>query len=371
MKTIYNLTLLILAVIVAASCDDDATSFSIGDVNPVTELYAPENDASFDLEAANSVVFEWAAAAATDNGVVLYEVHFDIESGDLSVPIYKIASDGNGLQRTLTFAFAELNKVAGLADIGRGASGKLKWSVVATRGVDKTTIQTSRLIEVKRPAGFPVPNEVYLVGSATETGDNLADARAFKKTGESTFEIFTTLNAGEYYIADGNSGEPQTYSIVDNKMREGGVITSSNSGETVQMVLDFSNGNVSTNIIDKVELYFSPNDEYLFELPYVGNGTWLAEDKTIEFRQESWGRDERYKFRFTMNTDEVQWYGSANRDNSRPDDAGEEFFYMYPVDESRWDYTFKFATAVDMAVNDVAVIFNAAVPEYTHTVTPQ
>ncbi|WP_421876595.1 SusE domain-containing protein [Marinoscillum sp.] len=371
MKTIYNLILLILAVFVAASCDDDATTFSIGDVSPVTELYTPENEAFFDLEASNSVIFEWAAAPASDNGVVLYEVRFDVESGDLSAPIYKLASDGNGLQRTLTLAFAELNKIAGLANIGRGASGKLKWSVVATRGIETTTVQTSRSIEVKRPAGFPVPSEVYLIGSATETGDNLADARAFKKTGESTFEIFTTLNAGEYYIADDNSGEPQTYSIVDGKMQEGGVTTSSYSGETVQMVLDFSNGNITADVINKVELYFSPTDEYLFELPYVGSGTWMAEDQTIEFKQESWGRDERYKFKFTMNTDEVQWYGSANADNSRPDNAGEEFWYMYPVNDDRWAYTFKFATAVDMAVNDVAVIFNATVPEYTHTVTPQ
>ncbi|UII19980.1 SusE domain-containing protein [Fulvivirga ligni] len=370
MKNIYKSILLLLAVTLAVSCDDENT-FSIGDVNPVTDLYSPSDNAFYDLEANSSVVFEWAAAATTDNGVVLYEVYFDVESGDLSDPIYKTASDGNGYSRSLTLTFSELNKIAGLANIGRGASGKLKWSVVATRGVDETSVQTSRLIEVQRPSGFPVPGEVFLAGTATETGDDMANARAFKKTGESTFEIYTTLSSGEYFVADGKDGEAQTYSIVEGKMKEGGTTTSAYSGETVRLILDFSNGNVQMDVVNKVELYFSPSDEYLFELPYVGNGTWKAENQSIEFQQESWGRDERYKFRFTFNTDEFNWYGSANSDNSRPDNAGDEFWYMYPVNDSRWDYAFKFASAVDNSVSDVSVMFNASVPEYTHVVTPK
>ena len=370
MKTIYNLLILTLAVIFTVSCEEENT-FSIGDVNPVNDLYSPENDAFFDLEAANSVAFEWAASATSDNGVVQYEVYFDTESGDFSAPIYRTASDGNGLQRTLTMEFSQLNKVAGLAGIGRGAAGKLKWSVVATRCLDATSVQTTRLMEVQRPAGFPVPNEVFLAGAATETGADLAAARQFKKTGESTFEIYTTMSAGEYFITEGRADDAQTYSIANAKMQEGGITSSSFNGETVRLMIDFSNGNVATQVINTVELYFSPNDEYLFELPYVGNGVWKVEDQLIEFRQESWGRDERYKFRFTYDTDQYQWYGSINRDNSRPDSAGEEFWYMFPIEESRWDYTFKFATAVDNAVSDVSVMFNAEVPEYTHEIVPQ
>lgn len=115
-------------MIFTVSCEEEST-FSIGDVSPVNDLYTPENESFFDLEAANSVIFEWAASATSDNGIVQYEVYFDTESGDFSEPIYKIASDGNGLQRTLTLSFANLNKVAGLAGIGRGATGKLKWTV--------------------------------------------------------------------------------------------------------------------------------------------------------------------------------------------------------------------------------------------------
>lgn len=369
MKKIYNLFIGFLAIMVMAGCEEE-TTFSISGVTPVSDFYAPENDAFFDLEASNSVVFEWAAATAEDNGVVLYEVVFDVASGDFSAPIYRIASDGNGLQRTLTLTYAELGKIAGLADIGRGATGTLKWSVLATRGVEKKATDVSRTVEVKRPSGFPTPDVAYIVGTATEAGDDLANALQFKKTGESTFEIYTKLEAGDYYITSGTTEEAQVYSVADGKMQEGG--TSSFASEGVyRIILDFSNGNVTMDEINKVELYFSPNDEYMFELPYVGNGVWKAEDQAIEFREESWGRDERYKFRFTVNTDQFEWFGSVNRDNSRPDGATEEYWYMYPIEESQWDYTFKFATEVDNSTSDVSVIFNTSVPEYTHVVEPQ
>ena len=89
--------------------------------------------------------------------------------------------------------------------------------------------------------------------------------------------------------------------------------------------------------------------------------------------QETWGRDERYKFRFTVaNNGETQeeWFGSTNADNQRPDaNTSPAYWHMVPVTNDHWNNSFKFATEVDMSTVDVEVIFNTEVPEYTHSVT--
>ena len=354
------------------SCQEDTELHN--EVTPVNSLYAPENNAYMNLGAQSSAIFEWEAAKAADNGVVLYEVVFDVENGDFSDPLYLIPSDGRGLQRRLTLPFSELNKIAQMAGVQPEGVGKLQWSVQSSKGINVQPLMEIRTIEVARPAGFPSPDELFLVGSATEAGDELSEAILMKKTSSNTFEAYTSLKSGAYHFASRNSGEPDTFYIDGEKLRADGETEYSGDEKVYRIRVDFSNGTTEINEISKVELWFAPNDVFLTDLPYASNGTWTVEDFPIEFRQESWGRDERYKFRFTTLDSEgnssSEWFGSTNGDNQRPTEStGPAYWYMVPVSDDRWSNSFKFATEVDNANPDISVVFNAEVSNYTHTVT--
>ena len=372
MKKLNNILLFFFALAVAlAGCKDEELNHT--NVTPVTSLYAPDDNAFMNLGAQSSASFEWQAAKAEDNGVVLYEVAFTTETGDFSDPLYTVPSNGNGLQRTLTLPFATLNEIARRAGIEPEQTGKLKWTVLSSKGINVQESVTSRIIEVERPAGFPAPDELYITGSATEGGDALENGLLMKKTGPSTFEVYTKLVPGDYAFATRNAGTPDMFFIENGKLRQDGVTTVAQEG-VYRIRLDFTTATTEIAEITLVSLWFAPNDVFMFDLPYAGNGTWKAEDQSIVFRQEDWGRDERYKFRFKVNTggNEVdEWYGSVNADNSRPTESTQAaYWFMVPVTNDRWNNSFKFATEVDNSQSDVSVIFNAEVPAYTHVVTP-
>jgi hypothetical protein len=368
MKNIYSKLLIFLSVLFLVSCDNNDT-LSSTNVTAVNNLYSPANNKFFDLGAQSSAVFEWEGAKAEDNGVVLYDVVFDKENGDFSNPVYIMPSDGKGFQKTLNISFADLNKIAGLAGIETESIGKLKWTVYSSKGINIQKSEASGIIEVQRPGGFPTPDQLFITGSASETGDVIADAQAFKKTGATSFEIYTKLKAGSYKFLTRKSGTPEVFYIEGEKLKQDGATTVEGDSKVYRIKVDFSDGGVTITEIQKIELWFAPNAEYLFEYTYSGAGIWKAANKPIVFRQESWGRDERYKFKFTV-AGGVEWYGSVNRDNNRPDaNSAASYWYMVPVTADPWDNSFKFSGAVDNKNVNAEINFGAAVPAYTHSFT--
>lgn len=372
MKNIYTRIIIVLTILFSVSCSDD-DSMSNTNVTAVNSLYAPENNKFFNLGAQSSALFEWEASKAEDNGVVLYDVVFDKEDGDFSNPIYVMPSDGKGFQRTLNLPFTELNKIAAMAGIPSESIGKLKWTVNASKGINVQPTDVFGIIEVERPGGFPTPDELFITGSATETGDDLSAAFSMKKIGASKFEIYTSLSEGEYQFATRKNGTPELYSITDTKLKANGTTAYTGEEAVYRIQLDFSDGSVEMAKIEKVELWFPPESSFLFEFEYAGNGTWEALNKLIAFKEESWGKDERYKFRFTLNngTESIEeWYGSTNADNQRPTaDTPEAYWFMVSVPNDDWSNTFKFADQVDGSNVDIQIIYNASVAEYTHTIT--
>lgn len=374
MKKLYSQLIVSLFVALGfTACDKEEMNHK--QVSPVNSLYAPADNQFFNLGAKSTAVFEWEAAKAEDNGVVLYDVIFDLENGDFANPIYTVPSDGNGLKRTLTLSFSDLNKIAGMAGIQPEETGKLKWTVQSSKGINVQAPAVSRLLEVERPAGFSAPVELYITGSATEGGDNLADAIAMKQLTANTFEVYTSLKSGAYSFAERNTGSPATYYIDGNKLKAEGVTEYSGDEKVYRIQIDFTNATVDITEVESVGLWFAPDDKFLFEIPYIGNGEWEIKNAEIVFKQEGWGRDERYKFRFKVKNSageaSDEWYGSANTDNQRPDETtAASYWYMLPVSSDRWNNSFKFHSDVDNNTNDVKVIFNNTVPAYTHSVTP-
>lgn len=373
MKTIYFKVLATALILFCAGCGNDDDTITNTNVSAVEALYSPENDTFFNLGAQSSALFEWQAAKAEDNGVVLYDVAFDVEGGDFSDPVYVLPSDGKGFQRTLNLSFTELNKIADMAGIQTKGTGKLKWTVWSSKGLDVQKSTVTNSIEVERPGGFPTPDELFLKGTATEVGDDLANAIPVKKTGATTFEVYTSLKPGDYQFVTRKTDTAEIFFIQGTDLGTGGMTTYGGDEKVYRIRMDFSDGSVTMAEIEKIELWFPPLGEYLFEFDYIGNGTWQAANKQIEFKQESWGRDERYKFKFTVNDGSgpsEEWFGSVNADNQRPDaNSSEAYWYMVPVTDDFWANSFKFDGAVDGQNADIDIIFNATVPEYTHSIT--
>lgn len=371
-KHILSWCILMMAVaIFITACDtDDSINTNI---SPVKTLFAPTDNLFVKLAPTTeaSVVFEWEQSKAEDGTLVLYEVAFDKEAGDFSSPVYKLVSDNKGLVNSLTLGHKDLNKIANLAGIPSLGIGKIKWTILASKGINVQQSEAVRNIEVERPAGFvEIPADLYLTGDATEAGADLANAMQFKQTASGVFELYTSLKAGSYTLVDRITDPHKTFSIDGTQIKEDGTTTVADD-KVYRLRLDFNNAAANVIEVSKVELWFAPDGQFWFDLPYAGNSVWETSGESIVFKQEGWGRDERYKFRFTLidgGVEKYEWFGSANSDNSRPTDATPlAFWFMLPISETHWDFCYKFDGAVDNSTADVRVIFDPQMT-YTHEV---
>lgn len=365
----------VMLVLVLAGCKKDDYKLNTN-IMPVEKLTAPVNDKFTKLQPATSatVNFEWEQARAEDGSLVLYEVVFDKEAGDFSQPIAKIASDGGGIQNKLTLSHKDLNGLAGKAGIPALGTGKLKWAVYASKGFNIQPSKETRTIEVERPNGFAeIPVDVFLTGAATEAGADLAAAKKMKSVTAGVFEIYTSLKDGKFRFADRNTGTPTYYYMDGALLKENGESTHSGGTKVFRLRLDFNNATVTATEITGMGLWFAPDDKILYTLAYEGNSTWSFTDKVITFKQESWGRDERYKFRMDVKNSEgvagQEWVGSSNADNSRPTSTTPlSFWELKPItNNDRWNYCYKFKTEVDTKACDVKVYFWTD-KNYTHEV---
>ena len=344
-------------------------------VTPVATLFSPDDNKVVDLSVTASVVFEWDEALAADGGLVLYSIAFDKKGGDFSKPVYTLPSDGNGLYTKATMTKEVLNTVAKLAGVQPLGTGEFIWTVYSSKGINKVKSGMTRNVSITRALGVDNPPvAVYITGSATEGGTDLSKALAFKQTASGKYEIYTSLAAGTYHFVSAKTGTPDVfYTDVDGKtIRQGTGETTVTSPMQVRIRLDFNVVTVVNTQIKELALWFAPVNGTLFNLDYSAAGVWKAASKPISFHQESWGRDERYKFRMQVNdgtSDSYEWWGSKNSDNNRPDASTSPTFWdLYPVDDSQYNYCFKFATAVDGANCDVNMYFTADKANYTHEV---
>jgi hypothetical protein len=355
------------------SCQKDELSNT--KVTAVKTLYEPTNGKSVVLQssASASLYFEWEPAKAEDSGMVLYEVAFDKEGGDFSNPIYRMASDNNGGYNHATISHKQLNKIAAMAGIQSAATGKLIWTVFSSKGINDVKADESRTIELTRLAGFAeVPVDVYVTGEGSEGGTDLAKASIMKATANGEFEVYTKLTAGKtYFFTDAKVGSPRKFYTDKGLLKEGTTGSTVTKTGVYRVKLDFNVGSSIYTEITNIELFFCPTNAFLFSLDYQAKGEWKASSKPITFKQEGWGRDERYKFKMTTinSAGETveEWLGTPNTDSRPTASSPASYYYLYPVDNSQWNGKFKFAGEMDMALADVRVLLQADAP-YTHEV---
>ena len=367
--------MVMLTIIAITSCKKDTRALNT-DVAPVNTLAAPENAASFTLAPSTgpSIQFKWSASTTQD--LVLYEVAFDKADGDFSKPVYKVLSDGRGVQPQATITQKDLNTIASLAGIASLSTGTLKWTVIVSKATNAKISSTSHTIQLTRPNGFAVlPAALYLTGSATEQGTDISKALPFKKISDGIFELYTSLQAGTYSLVDGTTGTPTTYSIQNNiSVISGGATTVTGSKSVYRISIDLSNAAATITQIVSVGFFNAPDNKVYFELPYIGDSQWEIGNVKIVIPQESYGLDSRYKYKFTVvdsnGNQSVEWYGAFARDNPDPSTSTPaSYYYMYPVDNSQFDYCFKINPAYNNKNANVNVSFSPAIPNYNNTIT--
>lgn len=371
MKTSYiKIVLFVCAVLSFVGCKNDDTLKNLN-VTSVQTLYEPVNNKSVVLQASAtaSVYFEWEPARSEDGGLTLYQVAFDTLGGDFSKPAYVVTADNNGANNHATITHKQLNNIAALAGIGSAQTGKLSWTVISSKGVNPKIGAVSNTLEITRLAGFAdVPNSVYVSGEGSEGGADIAKGTVMKSTSYGVFEIYTKLLAGKtYYFTNATAGANIRKFYTNDK----GILLEGQTGSTVSTTgvyrinLDFTIGASTMTQITKCEFFFCPTNSFPFELDYVANGVWTAKSKPITFKQESWGRDERYKFKMTTDKGE-EWWGAPASLDSRPTGV-DSYYYLVPADNNQWNNKFKFAGEMDGALVDMSVIMSATGP-YTHSV---
>ncbi|GET24007.1 SusE domain-containing protein [Prolixibacter sp. NT017] len=375
MKTLLiKLTILSSLVIAILGCTNDE-ELKDTRVTAVKMLYEPADAKSVVLQssASASLYFEWEPAKAEDSGMVLYEVAFDKEGGDFSAPVYRMASDNNGAYNHATITHKLLNKIAGMAGIESSATGKIIWTVFSSKGINDLQAEESRTLEITRLAGFAdIPVDVYVTGDASEGGTDLSKATMMKSVANGEFDVYTKLEAGKsYHFTDAKVGTPRQFYVENGLLKEGDKNSTVEKTGVYRIHLDFNLGSTVYTEITDFQLFFCPTNSFLFSMDYVGDGTFKATNQPITFKQESWGRDERYKFKMTTLTstgDTVdEWWGTPNTDSRPTASSPASYYYLYPVNDSQWDGKFKFASEMDMALVDVTAYFRAEEP-YTHSV---
>ena len=370
-----HFVILLFAAVALGSCSKDTRDINMN-ITAVNDFYAPNDNLVVKLEPATaaSVGFEWGQAKAEDGSLVMYEVAFDKENGDFSKPIYRITSDGNGVQNKLTLSHKDLNRIADFAGIKSLETGKLRWTVLASKGTNVKKSDISRIIEVARPAGFAeIPTEVFITGDATEAGAAIASAIKLKQKAPGVFEIYTKLKGGTYNFVNKTGVNSISYQVQGTFIKIGGAVASPTTTEQVYRIeLDFNNAAVKLMKVKGIGFWFAPKNEIQAIFEYAGAGTYTAKNVPIEFKQEGWGRDERYKFRMLLlnsdNVEVVEDWGSKNQDNSRPTAATPEaWYYIYKQGVTQWDYCFKFSGLADKAKVDFILNFKPD-KDYNHQV---
>lgn len=215
-----------------------------------------------------------------------------------------------------------------------------------------------------------------MTGEGSEGGTDLSKAHKMKAIANGEFEVYTKLAAGKaFQFVDATSGTPKEYSTADGLIKEGGTGVVSTDG-VYKINLDFNTGACTYSLVTSLGFYFCPTDEILFEMPYVGYGVFQAKG-TVTFKEESWGLDQRYKFRMNMKDnagageEKTYEWGTvdASIDSAPTTSSPESYYYVQLLSNlTQWDNKWKLMDQFN-GIEATYTLYLTADGEYTHTVT--
>ncbi|MDR1097564.1 MAG: SusE domain-containing protein [Tannerella sp.] len=377
-STVLKITVMISSVISFLACGDN-----MGDTDTrlsgVKNLVEPASGKAIVLEpsASAALYFEWDYVTVAEGGMAVYQVAFDRPDGDFSSPAYVLYADNNGMKNSVSVSHKQLNAIAGKAGVKSSETGAVKWAVFSSKGLKAVKSGQENTLTVTRLAGFEdLPVDVFVTGEGSEGGADRSKSHRMKAVAGGEFEVYTKLAGGKpFYFTDAASGTAREFYTDNGLIKENGTVTVPADG-IYRITLDFNIGACTYTLVNRIMFYFCPEGASLFELPYEGYGIFRAKGQTVTFKQESWGRDERYKFRMFIKENagagaerEVEW-GTLNATDSRPNATSPESYYYLRLIEnaSQWDDKWKLMSDFDGVPADYTVYLNADGP-YTHTIS--
>ncbi|TCC87928.1 hypothetical protein EZ428_19540 [Pedobacter frigiditerrae] len=334
---------------------------------------APSNNTSVVLSpSSNAVVtFEWDQSKTGNYTSPFYKVVFAKEDGDFSKPIYAIVSTKLGYDSKVAVSHREMNKMAYAAGIKQLEKGKVKWRIEASNGVVGMSSAVSTM-ELTRPAGIAEnPATLFITGTATEGGTDLNKALPLKRLSDGVFEVYTALSTGNYKLIDNVTNASLTAVIDAGVIKEALEIASPTTTKKVYRInIDFNTASATFTEIQTVGIWVSGFNAIKYTLDYDAAGVWKANNVAIAWKPESWGRDERYKFRVTekdvAGVVTVKNWGGSVKDNVRPTlTTALTYYLLKPVDNTQYDFAFKFALEAPADIE----FRMSALADYTQKIT--
>ncbi|MCF0175967.1 MAG: SusE domain-containing protein [Bacteroidales bacterium] len=341
-----------------------------------TSLNGPDAVA-LDITSSETVVLSWEGGSAADGGIVLYTVLFDKEGGNFSEPVAVKPSD-LGAGSTLTLSHAELNAIARSAGIKTESTGKLIWTVTASRGGEIRPVDLSRTLSVTRGEGIDnFPKTLFLKGAGS-VGVGEKEGRAFRIVEDGVYQIYTKLANGPIYF----ESEPETASTYyhrDGKLLEGNgnsSVETSGVGQVARITVNFNTLKVTQETISGVRVAFNTGkffaDMVLDNdvLSYIGEGVFFSSVGCDHFFHGwDWcaapnAGEERYTIYVDVDGREMEWGTTDSKYGaSRPGlNYGIEYFELKEF-EGRPDWggntrSFKFPSECENACFDITLYTN-------------
>lgn len=324
------------------------------DFTAPTQLESPSS-IKLDVTSSETIEFSWTGGGADDGGIVLYEIMFDKKDGDFSEPIETQKSD-LGAEPQLTMTQAALNSICRKAGIYPEETGEIKWTVTASKGgVVKQSDQIAT-ISVTRGEGIDnIPTELYLSGSASKESE-----KKFRRTGDGTFCIYTTLGAGEISFKSSDKNDAFSYYVDERpKLREGeGSTQVSASNELSRISVDFNTLSMKIDEIGKsVRCIWGATFGNIAILEYKGNGIFQGDGDIIFIdpsrpvtNPPSWlsWTEERYYFISKVNGSDTCWGKGDGISGERPTEGESASFYeLHEFAWSQWDHLWKMSGSLD------------------------
>ncbi len=279
---------------------------------------------STNASSTNGVTFTWDAASYGANVATNYVLQIDSAAGNFTKPVN--VTMGNKLTKSYTVAdFNQLAMSLGLAPETAGQlHARVKSDVVVANSSASTipTVFSDVLTltvtpySVKPKPKFPVPDSLYIVGSATPGGDAHGwdnpvpiPSQRFTKIDDNTFGIIINLWGGKEYLFLPKNGDwSHKYNVPDNSdpsLKDGGSFFPDAGNPNIpgpaadglyKIIVDFVAGTYTVTPVDPASI---PDNLYLVGSATPG-GDAHGWDNPVPVPSQQFTKTDAYTFEITI-----------------------------------------------------------------------
>ena len=211
-----------------------------------------------------------------------------------------------------------------------------------------------------------LPETLTLNGSGAET-----DGQAFQKIGTGQFRIYAKLTEAPVSFKCGSDN--YYWSETDGLVKGEGTCTlagTPDGADATRLTVDIKNGNITTEIVNKVRVLYAADFNDIVTLTYQGNGVWSGTGGAWYRDMGGW-YDERYYFIPTVGGEQrLCWGRKDGVDPENRPDGGQsaDYFDCAEFGWSQWEHCWKLPTAANNGASTTITLYTNKDGVMTHTV---